>query len=150
MFKVRIFVLSVIFGLMAAISVNCYAQNTDTPVTDETFAVSGADAVQEAAIPETTPAVQEAPAAETGMGTLEGIIKGVDMEQMIFKMSYPITFEFQVLNFTILPMTEIIKNMNDADFIDIQVGDRAIVDYIDDSSDPLKAVRVTLVGGNEE
>ncbi|MFH1692027.1 MAG: hypothetical protein ABIC68_05620 [Candidatus Omnitrophota bacterium] len=150
MFKVRIFVLLAVFGLISAFFVNCYAQDMDTSNNEETFAVGGASAVEEMSIPESEPATQESPGAETGIGTLEGIIRAVDREQMTFKMSYPITFVFKELSFTIMPMTEIIKNMNDADFFDIQVGDRAIVDYIDDSSDPLKAMRVTLVGGYEE
>ncbi len=136
MFKSRGVIFFLVWVLLAMVCVNGYAQGSDA---------------EKMSIPETsTPATQETADEETGMGTLEGTIKAVDAEQLTFKMSYPITFEFEELNFTILPMTEIIKNMNEAGFMDIQVGDRVIVDYIDDSSDPLKAIRVTLVGGYEE
>lgn len=130
------------FGLLAIISVSCYAQ--DTPANEEVPTVS------EISVPQKTPATQETAGEQVGVGTLEGTIKSVDQDQLTFKFSYPITFAFEELNFTILPATEIIKNMENADFMDMQPGDRAIVDYIDDSSDPLKAVRITLVGSYEE
>lgn len=126
------YVFFMVLLFLSVVSVDGRAQGEKTPLAEEVSVT------------------QETTDEEVGLGVLEGTIKAVDPEHLVFKMSYPITFEFEELNFAILPMTEIIKNMNEADFMDIQAGDRAIVDYIDDSTDPLKAVRVTLVGGNEE
>lgn len=146
--KMKVIFMTILLSLLA-FCVNSYAQYMDNS-REETITVGGASQVEEMDISEPLPASRENPDEESGIGTLEGTIKAVDQDQLTFKMSYPITFEFEVLNFTILPMTEIIKNMADAEFMDMEAGDRAIVDYIDDSSDPLKAVRITLVGKYED